>query len=374
MIRFAAPILNMRCPPAGARVVSGQLDPQKQIHGAPAIPLSVTNSGRDPETFDILVVGAGPCGLAVGVAARHEGLSCAIFDRGAITQSMMEHPTYTTYFSGPEKLEIDDLPFTTAGDKPTRREALRYYRRVAGYHRLDVRQYEEIRGIERQGDLFRVRTIARDRPREYRARNVVIATGYYDTPRPLGVPGADLPKVSHYFREPFPFFDQDVLVIGGGNSAADAALTIWREGARVTLVHLFDELDSGVKPWVRPDIDNRIKEGSIPALWRHKVVEILPDEVVVESLDTGATRRLKNDWVLALIGYVPDPLLLRELGVPIDERTGIPRHDPETMETSAAGVFLAGVVAAGYAANKIFIENGKLHGPLIARAVASRRR
>mgnify|MGYP006183890165 CR=1 FL=1 len=206
----------------------------------------------------------------------------------------------------------------------------------------------------------------------YRARSIVIATGYYDTPRSLDVPGADLPKVSHYFTEPFPYFDQDVVVIGGGNSAADAALTIWREGARVTLVHLFDELDKGVKPWVRPDIDNRIKEGSIPALWRHRVVEISPDAVIVESLDSGERQAIPNDWVLALIGYIPDPRFLRDLGVLVDPSTGIPQHDPATMETGVPGVFLAGVVAAGYDANKIFIENGKLHGPLIAKTVARR--
>lgn len=327
-----------------------------------------------PEVLDILVVGAGPCGIAVGVAARHEGLSCVLFDRGAVTQSMMEHPTYTTYFSGPEKLELDGLPFTTAGDKPTRREALRYYRRVAAYHELRIHQYEEVLEIRPVDGGFEVATRARDGDHVYRARSVVIATGYYDTPRPLGIPGAELPKVTHYFTEPFPYFDQDVVVIGGGNSAADAALTIWREGARVTLVHLFDELDPGVKPWVRPDIDNRIKEGSIPALWRHRVVEIRPREVVVEPVDGGDRSVIPNDWVLALIGYVPDPRFLRELGVPIDPETGIPAHDPETMETSTPGIFLAGVVAAGYDANKIFIENGKLHGPLIARAVAARKR
>lgn len=336
--------------------------------------VEASRNGGDPEVLDILVVGAGPCGIAVGVAARHEGLSCALFDRGAVTQSMMEHPTYTTYFSGPEKLEIDDLPFTTAGDKPTRREALRYYRRVAAYHHLRIHQYEEVLEIGRRGDDFEIATRTRGGEHRYRARSVVIATGYYDTPRPLGIPGAELPKVTHYFTEPFPYFDQDVVVIGGGNSAADAALTIWREGARVTLVHLFDELDQGVKPWVRPDIDNRIKEGSIPALWRHRVVEIREKDVVVESVDTGERQEIANDWVLALIGYVPDPRLLRELGVPVDPDTGIPAHDPETMETSTPGVFVAGVVAAGYDANKIFIENGKLHGPLIAQAMAARRR
>src|SRR5687768_1322509 len=175
-----------------------------------------------------------------------------MFDRGSITQAMMEHPTYTTYFSGPEKLEIADLPFTTAGDKPTRREALRYYRRLAGYYDLDVRQYEEVKTIERVGDSFCVGTLSREIERSYLARNVVIATGYYDNPRRLDAIGAELPKVSYYFTEPFPYWDQDVVVVGGGNSAADAALLIWREGGRVTLVHLFDELDRGVKAWVKP--------------------------------------------------------------------------------------------------------------------------
>jgi thioredoxin reductase (NADPH) len=201
---------------------------------------------------------------------------------------------------------------------------------------------------------------------------VVIATGYYDTPNPLDIPGGDLPKVTHYFTEPYPYFDQNVIVVGGGNSAADAALVCWREGARVTIVHLFDSLDKGVKPWVRPDIDNRIAEGSIPALWRHRVVEIRPHDVVVESLETGERKVLANDWVLAMTGYTPDTRLLRDLGVAIDPETGIPAHAPETMETNAPGIYIAGVIAAGFDANKIFIENGKLHGPRIVEAVRGR--
>lgn len=333
--------------------------------------MSAQLEGGSPDRpLDLLVIGAGPCGIAVGVAAREEGLSCLLVDRGAVTQAMMEHPTYTTYFSGPEKLEIGGLPFTTAGDKPTRREALRYYRRVVAYNELRVLQYHEVVGIERTDDLFVAGMIGHGGVRrDVHARNVVIATGYYDNPRRLQVPGADLPKVSYYFTEPFPYFDQDIVVIGGGNSAADAALTCWREGARVTLVHQFDELDAGVKPWVRPDIDNRIAEGAIPAFWRHVVREIGPDDVVVESLETGERTTIENDWVLAMIGYVPDPGLLAALGVTIDPLTGIPEHDPETMLTDVPGVYIAGVVAAGYDANKIFIENGKLHGPLIARAV-----
>ena len=322
--------------------------------------------------LDLLVIGAGPCGLAVGIAARARGLSYTIFDRGAVTQAMMEHPTYTTYFSGPEKLEIGGVPFTTAGDKPTRREALRYYRKVAAYFELGVRQYEEVLRTERVDGLFRVTTVKRGEECVYLSHNVVVATGFYDNPRTLTIPGCELPKVSHYFTEPFPYFDQDVVVVGGGNSAADAALVVWREGARVTLVHLFDELDKGVKAWVKPDIENRIKEGSIPALWQSRLVEIRANEVVVENLGSGERTTLKNDWVLALIGYVPSPGLLLELGVTIDEETGIPAHDVATMESDSPGVFLAGVLAAGYDANKIFIENGKLHGPLIVDAIAAR--
>jgi bacillithiol disulfide reductase len=325
------------------------------------------------QPFDIAVVGAGPCGLAVGVAAKERGLSCVIFDRGPVTWSVYRYPTYTTFFSGPEKLEIANVPFTTAGDKPTRREALRYYRKLVSYFDLDVRQYEDVVAIDREGDGFVLRTRIREvDDAEYRAKNIVIATGYFDTPRRIDVPGAELPKVVHYFTEPFLYFDQDVIVIGAGNSAADAALTCWREGARVTMVHLFDKLDRGVKPWVRPDIENRIAEGSIPVLWRHRVAAIRPREVDVENLDTGEVRTLPNDWVLAMTGYVPDPGLLRELGVSIDPHTGIPAHDRSTMRTDVPGVYIAGVLAAGYDANKIFIENGKFHGPLIADAVAGR--
>lgn len=320
---------------------------------------------------DIAVIGAGPCGIAVGVAAAQAGLSCVLFDRGAITQGMKDHPTYVTYFSGPEKLEIADLPFTTSGDKPTRREALRYYRKVAEYFGLTVRQYTEVTAVERQGDGFVLRTRTRDGVEDsFRARTVVVATGYYDNPRRLDVPGAELGKVVYYFDEPYGYWDQDVIVVGGGNSAADAALLCWREGARVTIVHLFDQLDKGVKPWVRPDIDNRIAEGSIPALWRSRIVEIRPREVVVEQVETGERRTMPNDWILAMTGYEPDPTWLRELGIDVHPVTAVPSHDPATMETNVPGMYVAGVIVSGHDANKIFIENGKLHGPLIAASVA----
>lgn len=325
------------------------------------------------DAAEIAVIGAGPCGIAVGVAAAQAGLSCVLFDRGAITQGMKDHPTYVTYFSGPEKLEIADLPFTTSGDKPTRREALRYYRKVAGYFGLDVRQYTEVTSVGRGEDGFVLHTRTRDGEEgTFRAPNVVVATGYYDNPRRLDVPGASLGKVVYYFDEPYGYWDQDVIVVGGGNSAADAALLCWREGARVTVVHLFDELDRGVKPWVRPDIDNRIAEGSIPALWRSRLVEIRPREVVVEQVETGERRIVPNDWVLAMTGYEPDPGWLRELGIDVDPVTAVPAHDPGTMETNVPGLYVAGVIVSGHDANKIFIENGKLHGPLIAASVAGK--
>jgi thioredoxin reductase (NADPH) len=329
---------------------------------------------EETQPIDVAVVGAGPCGIAVGVAAKERGLSCVLFDKGAVTESVYRYPTYTTFFSGPEKLEIANVPFTTSGDKPTRREALRYYRKLVSFFGLEVRQYEEVLHVRRVDDQFVVVTRKRDgSPATVRARAVVIATGYFDTPRRLEIPGADLPKVVHYFSDPFPYFAQDLLVIGGGNSAADAALTCWREGARVTICHLFPTLDKGIKPWVRPDLENRIAEGSIPVLYSHRVAEIRSNEVDVVNMETGKTVTLKNDWVLAMTGYVPDPAILRELGVTIDGETGIPQHDPETMETDVPGVYIAGVVAAGYDANKIFIENGKLHGPLIADSVAAAR-
>jgi thioredoxin reductase (NADPH) len=324
-------------------------------------------TGHD-DVYDLAVIGAGPCGIAVGVAARQAGLRCMLFDKGAVTDSVFRYPTYTTFFSGAEKLEIGGVPFTTAGDKPTRREALRYFRRVVQFHGVEVRQYEEVLWVEgaEGGFVLRTRRLS-GQERTFRARAVVVATGYFDTPRRLDddIPGASLAKVVYYFREPFPYWGQEVLVVGGGNSAADAALTTWREGGKVRMAHLFAELDKGIKPWVRPDIENRIAEGAIPVFWRHRVVEIRWDEVDLEDLETGERKTIANDWVLAMTGYVPDTGFLRGLGVEVDAETGIPAHDRATMRTNVPGIYIAGVIAAGFDANKIFIENGKEHGPLI---------
>ncbi len=318
------------------------------------------------DRYEILVVGAGPCGIAVGAAAKKRGVSCVLFDKGCITSSIVNYPYYMTFFSTAVMLEVGDVPFTIPEPKPTRREALAYYRMVAEHWDLDVHQYEEVVEVRgREGD-FTVRTRDTEgRETTYQAASVVFATGGFHHPNYLGVPGEDLPKVSHYYHEPYPYYDQDVLVVGGSNSAVESALELYRNGSRVTLVHFLDKVDRGVKPWVVPDINNRLEKGEIPVFWRHRIAEIRPETVVLRSEDGGGTTEIRNDFVLAMTGWRADHTPLRTLGVEIDEETGKPRHDPETMETNVPGLYIAGVIAAGYDANKIFIENGRDHGGLI---------
>jgi thioredoxin reductase (NADPH) len=320
------------------------------------------------------VVGAGPCGLAVGAAARESGLRAVLFDRGSLCSALLSYPPYMSFFSTAEKLEISGLPFTSARPNPSRLEALAYFRGVARYFDLDVRQYQPVRSVVPERGGFRLATaLAGGEEEVWRAEAVVIATGGFHEPNFLSIPGEELPKVSHYYREAHPYWDQDVVVVGGGNSAVEASLELFRVGARVTLVHFGSDLDPGVKPWLLPDIRNRLSAGDVMALWRHRVREIRPGGVVVRSEDDGSTRTLRNDWVLALTGWRPDHRLLRELGVPLDSETGVPTHDPATMETPVPGVFVAGVLAAGYDANKIFIENGRMHGRQIVDHFLKRR-
>jgi thioredoxin reductase (NADPH) len=323
--------------------------------------------------IDIVVIGAGPSGLGVAIAAREQGLGCLLIEKGCITSCIAGYPTYGGFFSTPDKLELGGLPFITVSDKPTRREALKYYRRVAEHFELEVRQYEEVVGIEQDatGFILRTRYAAGGRGR-YRARNVVVATGYWDSPNLLGVPGEELPQVTHYYREGLPYWGQDCLVVGGGNSAVESALDLYRSGARVTMVQFADEFDRGVKPWVLPDITGRIEKGEISMHWRTRVAEILPGAVRLRSEVTGEIEEVDNDFVFAMTGYTPDPWLLRQLGVTIDAETGVPLHDPATMETDVTGVFIAGVVAGGNRPNQIFIENSREHGPRIVQAVCSR--
>jgi len=321
----------------------------------------------------IVVIGAGPCGLAVGAAARAAGLSCVLLDKGPVVSSIERYPIDMTFFSTADHLEIRGVPFITNSDKPTRSQALNYYRRMVEYFDLDVRQYEKVVRVERQGGEFDVHTRRLDgTEHSFCTASLVVATGYFDTPNLLDVEGEDLPKVTHYFREPHRYFDQDVLVVGGGNSAVEAALTTWRAGARVTMVHLLDDFDPGVKPWVLPDIRNRVTSGEILVAWGSRVLAIEPNRVRISSVSGDAERWISNDFVLAMTGFRPDPRFLVALGAEIDSTTGIPLHDPETMETTVPGLFIAGVLAAGFDANRIFIQNGREHGDLIVDSLRMR--
>ncbi len=316
--------------------------------------------------LDLIVVGAGPCGVAVGAAAEAEGLSCVLFDKGCVANSLLDYPYYMTFFSTAVMLEVGNVPFTIPDPKPTRREALAYYRRVVEHWGIDVHQYETVVEISGREGAYRVRTRTRDgEEHDYDADAVVVATGGFHRANLLDVPGEELDKVHHYYHEPYPYYDQDVLVVGAGNSAVESALEMYRNGVRVSLVHFLDEIDRGVKPWVVPDITNRLERGEITPFWRHRVAEIRPRSVVLRSEDTGEETTIPNDFVVAMTGWRADHEPLRKLGVDVDEATGIPTHDPATMETNVPGLYIAGVIAAGNDANKIFIENGREHGALV---------
>ncbi len=326
------------------------------------------------EQIDLLVIGAGPCGLAVGIAAKRAGVGCVLLDRRTVVSTIERYPLGMTFFSTPERVEIGDIPFISSAEKPTRRDGLIYYRRVAEHYGLDVRPSEEVVDVTRDADgSFRVEVRRPHDERVYRAGAVVFATGYYDNPNYLGVPGEDLPHVFHYFGEGHPFWRRRVVVIGAGNSSVDAALECYRAGAVVTLVHFGEGFDRTVKAWVLPDITNRVKEGSIAARWRSRVRAITPTEVEIVDEASGAVECLPADAVLAMTGYHADTTLLRRLGVPVDAASGIPAHDEATMATPVAGVYLAGVIASGNDANRLFIENARGHGELILRHLLDHR-
>jgi bacillithiol disulfide reductase len=322
------------------------------------------------EHTDLLVIGAGPCGLAVGVAAKKAGVPCILLDRRTIVSTIERYPLSMTFFSTPERIEIGDVPFIASHEKPNRRDGLIYYRRVAEHYGLDIRPGEEVVDVAKEAaetgsDRFRIEVSRRHDRKTYYASAVVFATGYYDNPNFLGVPGENLPHVSHYFVEGHPYWRQRVVVIGAGNSSVDAALESWRAGAVVTLVHFAEGFDRTVKAWVLPDIVNRVKEGSIAVRWRSRVRAITPTDVEVASELTGAAEMLPADAVLAMTGYHADTTLLRRLGVPVDPATGVPAHDEASMATPVPACYLAGVIASGNDANRLFIENARGHGDLI---------
>ena len=313
----------------------------------------------------VAIVGAGPTGLAVGIELKRRGIPHVVFDKGALVDSIRRFPVNMVFFTTPELLEIGDLPLVTAQEKPVRLEALKYYRKVTEYYGLAVRFYEKVDAVRRTNGAFTVAT-----PRgTYDAQKVVVATGYYDHPNLLGVPGEELKKVSHYYTEAHPYFGHDVAVVGGANSAAEAALDLFRSGARVSLIHRGTEVSRSIKYWVRPDIENRLERGEIRAFFETKVVEIREKTLVLEK--AGATFELKNDFVLALTGYHTDTAFLGAMGVAFDAN-GRPEHDPETLETNVPGLYLAGSVTGGRDNRNIFIENGRFHGKRIAEHVAAR--
>ena len=310
------------------------------------------------DRFHLIVIGAGPRGIAVGAAAKKAGAACVLFDKGCVTSSLMSYPYYMTFFSTAVMLEVGDVPFTIPDAKPSRREALAYYRRVVERWEMDVRQYQEVTSVRgREGD-FTLETRKADGTEEtYHAASVVVATGIFDEPNLLGVPGEDLDRVHHYYHEPYAYHDQDVLV------------ERFRNGARVTMVHFLDKIDRGVKPWVVPDITNRLERGEIGVHWNSRVVEIRASSVILRDEATGTDMEIHNDFVVAMTGWRADHTPLRALGVEIDPETGIPTHDKCTMLTNVPGLYIAGVIAAGHNANKIFIENGREHGELIVSDV-----
>jgi thioredoxin reductase (NADPH) len=320
--------------------------------------------------LDLVIVGGGPCGLAAAISAQRAGLRPLVLEAQVVCSTIANYPTYVRFFSTAEKLALGDVPFVVATEKPARRDALAYYRQIVKHFAIPVRQYETVTKVEPAGGGFRVFSRGASGDRETLTPAVVIATGYFGSPNRIGVEGEDLPHVTHVYREGHEAFLQEVVVVGGGNSAAEAALDLSRSGAQVTLVHFGPTFDKRIKPWVLPDFENRVKEGSIAVRWNSRVTQIAKDHVSI--LTDEKIERLDATRVYLMTGFAPDTTLLKQIGVPIDQATGIPAHDPATLETAVPGVFIAGVVVAGYDANKVFIENGRYHGDRIVARILGR--
>jgi thioredoxin reductase (NADPH) len=323
------------------------------------------------EAFDALVVGAGPTGLACGIELQQRGLKTLLVEKGCVVNSLYNYPTNMSFFTTPELLEIGNIPMTSLNEKPNRTEALKYYRKVAEHYHLNIHQYEKVDAITGEDNAFEV--AATDRlgvNHVYRARKIVLSTGYYDVPNLLNVPGEELDKVLHYYKEPHPYYNHDVAVIGAKNSAAIAALELYWTGARVTLIHRGPTISDSVKYWIKPNIENRIKNGEIAAHFNSRVTRIAPNSIQVATPDGEIT--IPNDFVFALVGYQPDLKFLNATGISLEPDTRRPRTNPDTLESTRPGVYLAGVIVAGMHTNEIFIENGRFHGQLIAKDIAAK--
>ncbi|MEW5800144.1 MAG: YpdA family putative bacillithiol disulfide reductase [Bacteroidota bacterium] len=314
-------------------------------------------------TYDIIIIGAGPSGLSVAIEAQKAGLKYCVIEKGSIVNAIQHFPAEMTFFSTPELLEIGNVPFTSAQMRPTRTEGLEYYTRVADFFKIELKLFEKVVSISKTAPEIIVTTTKGI----YSTKNLVLAIGYYDNPNTLNVPGEDLHNVTHYYTEPYQFYRQNVAVIGAKNSAAIAALELYRHGAKVTLIHRGDTLSEKIKYWILPDIENRIKEGSIRALFNTTVTRIFPDKL--ELRQNGKPIEIPNAFVFAMTGYHPDYDFLRSIGIALDEETLAPICNPETLETNVKRVYVAGSVVAGKNNNKIFIENGRLHGKMIVDAI-----
>ncbi|MGY4794843.1 YpdA family putative bacillithiol disulfide reductase [Lysinibacillus fusiformis] len=317
---------------------------------------------------DAIIVGGGPCGLAAAIALQNIGLQPIVIEKGNIVNAIYHYPTHQTFFSTSERLAIGDVPFIIEGRKPKRNQALVYYREVVRLKNIQVNRFEKVQSVVKNKDMF---TVTSDKD-TYETPYVIIATGYYDHPNYLNIQGEQLPKVFHYFKEGHEFFDTDILVIGGKNSAIDAALELNKAGARVTVAYRGSEYSPSIKPWVLPEFEGVVKTGEVDMLFNTNVVEIREHEVVLEV--EGQEKVVKNDFVFAMTGYHPDHSFIKAMGVEIEEETGRPYVTPETMETNVEGLFIAGVIAAGNNANEIFIENGRFHGECIAKIIEQRKK
>ncbi len=320
---------------------------------------------------DVIIVGAGPCGLSAAIECERLGLNTLLIEKYNVVHSIYLYPTNMQFFSTAELLEIGDLPFPTPNEKPFRHEALAYYRRAAQHYHLNVQPYTEATGIEKHDDgSFSLHTVNRQGEQHtYEARRVIIATGYFDHPNYLGIPGEDLDKVTHYFREAHPYTGMRVAIIGGSNSAVDAALEIVRVGARVDMVYRGNDLSANIKSWVRPIFEGLVTKGKINLHLNSCVTNITESEVHVTRTEDGSIDRLDNDFVLAMTGFRPDRKLITSMGVTMSDDMDKPRFDPDTMETNIEGLYVAGVIASGRNANEVFIETGRRHGALIARHI-----
>ena len=321
------------------------------------------------QAFDVLIIGGGPIGIACGLEAKKKGLSYLIVEKGPIVNSLFNYPINMQFFSSSERLEIDDIPFISKEAKPKRNEALEYYRRIVTSNQLNIHLFEKVLEVKKQSQLFSVVT----NKEKYTSKNIVVATGFYDLPNKINVPGENLPKVSHYYKDPHFYASQKLAVVGASNSAIDAALECWRKGSEVTLIIRGPEVGQRVKYWVRPDIINRIEEGSIKAYYNSNVKEIKPTELIIDTPEGEVT--LGNDFVLALTGYMPNFEFLEKLGIELSEdEKRLPNYNPDTMETNIEGLFLAGVICGGMETHKWFIENSRIHAPIIMDAIIKKQR